>query len=134
MRPPTPSLKGSNIFASAPPRALNTTPVRTCTTRIPASDAGIRVVHVRTGVVLSARGGALAKMLLPFKLGVGGRIGTGSQFMSWIALDDVVRAFMFALETESLSGAVNAVAPRPVTNAEFTRTLGGVLGRPTVFP
>jgi uncharacterized protein (TIGR01777 family) len=100
----------------------------------PASDAGIRVVHVRIGVVLSARGGALAKMLLPFKMCVGGRIGTGSQFMSWIALDDLVRAFLFALETESLTGAVNATAPRPVTNAEFTRTLGGVLGRPTVFP
>ncbi len=100
----------------------------------PAEAQGIRVVHLRLGVVLSARGGALAKMLTPFKLGVGGRIGTGSQFMSWIALHDVVRAIIFALETESLRGAVNAVAPRPVTNAEFTRTLGGVLGRPTLFP
>jgi len=100
----------------------------------PAEEKGIRVVHLRLGVVLSARGGALAKMLTPFKLGVGGRIGTGSQFMSWIALDDAVRAITFALETESLRGAVNAVAPRPVTNAEFTRTLGCVLGRPTVFP
>jgi uncharacterized protein (TIGR01777 family) len=100
----------------------------------PATEQGIRTVHLRIGIVLSARGGALAKMLTPFRLGVGGRIGTGSQFMSWIALDDLVRAIVFALETESLNGAVNAVAPRPVTNAEFTRTLGGVLGRPTVFP
>jgi uncharacterized protein len=100
----------------------------------PAQKKGIRVVNLRIGVVLSGRGGALAKMLTPFKLGVGGRLGTGSQFMSWIALSDVVRAILFALETESLRGAVNAVAPRPVTNAEFTRTLGGVLGRPTIFP
>jgi uncharacterized protein (TIGR01777 family) len=100
----------------------------------PAVNAGIRVVNLRIGVVLSTKGGALAKMLTPFKLGLGGRIGTGSQFMSWITLDDMVRAIGFALEEESLSGPVNAVAPRPVTNAEFTRTLGRVLGRPTLFP
>jgi uncharacterized protein (TIGR01777 family) len=100
----------------------------------PAVNAGIRVVNLRIGVVLSKSGGALAKMLTPFKLGLGGRIGTGSQFMSWITLDDVVRAIGASLEDESLRGAVNAVAPRPVTNAEFTRTLGKVLGRPTLFP
>ncbi|SRR5579871_45457 len=101
---------------------------------LPAEAAGIRVVRLRIGVVLSTRGGALGKMLLPFKMGVGGRIGTGSQFMSWVAIDDVVRAILFSLETESLRGAVNAVAPRAVTNGEFTRTLGAALSRPTVFP
>ena len=100
----------------------------------PAVNAGIRVVNLRLGVVLSTKGGALAQMLTPFKLGLGGRIGTGSQFMSWITLDDVARAIGFALEDELLCGPVNAVAPRPVTNAEFTRTLGKILGRPTLFP
>lgn len=100
----------------------------------PAAAAGIRVVNLRLGMVLSARGGALAKMLTPFKLGVGGRIGNGSQFMSWITLEDLVRAIGFTLEDEAQAGPVNAVAPRPVTNAEFTRTLGRVLGRPTIFP
>jgi len=101
---------------------------------VPAVNAGIRVVNLRIGVILSRNGGALATMLTPFKLGLGGRIGTGSQFMSWITLEDVVRAIGFALEQESLVGPVNAVAPRPVTNAEFTRTLGRVIGRPTIFP
>ncbi|MBI4442191.1 MAG: TIGR01777 family protein [Acidobacteria bacterium] len=99
-----------------------------------AAKAGVRVVCLRTGVVLSARGGALAKMLPPFRLGLGGRIGSGKQFMSWIALDDLVGIIRHALATPTLTGPVNAVAPNPVTNQEFTRTLGKVLGRPTLFP
>ena len=98
-----------------------------------ASQAGLRVVHLRIGVVLSAEGGALPKMLTPFKLGVGGRVGSGRQYMSWITLDDLVAVIRRAIEDESLRGAVNAVAPRPVTNAEFTKALGHVLGRPTIF-
>jgi hypothetical protein len=100
----------------------------------PAWKAGIRVVEPRIGVVLSDRGGALKKMLRPFKLGVGGVIGNGHQYMSWIALDDVVGAIETAIENDQLHGAVNAVAPHPVTNREFTKTLGRVLGRPTLFP
>jgi len=99
-----------------------------------AAQAGVRVVCLRTGVVLSARGGALAKMLPPFRLGLGGRIGSGTQFMSWIALDDLVGIVRHALATPTLAGPVNAVAPNPVTNQEFTTTLGKVLGRPTPFP
>ena len=98
-----------------------------------AKAAGIRVVRLRFGVVLSGAGGALAKMLTPFKLGAGGKIGSGKQYMSWIALDDAVGAILHALAHEELEGAVNVVAPRAVTNAEFTKTLGGVLGRPTIF-
>ncbi len=100
----------------------------------PASRAGVRVVQLRIGVVLSQAGGALKKMLLPFKLGLGGRIGSGAQFMSWIALGDVVGAIGHALGAESLAGPVNAVAPAPVTNAEFTRTLARVLRRPALAP
>jgi hypothetical protein len=100
----------------------------------PAARAGIRVVLLRIGVVLSRHGGALARMLPPFRMGLGGRIGSGKQWMSWIALDDVVGTIQHALTTESLRGALNTVAPNPVTNAEFTRTLGEVLHRPTVFP
>lgn len=100
----------------------------------PAVKAGIRVVNVRLGIVLSARGGALEKMLLPFKLGVGGRIGTGEQFWSWITLDDVIGAIYHSIITEALSGPVNLVSPNPVTNREFTETLGQVLRRPTVLP
>jgi uncharacterized protein (TIGR01777 family) len=100
----------------------------------PAHDAGIRVVKLRIGPVLSPKGGALAKMLPPFKMGVGGVIGSGRQYFSWIALDDLVSAIIFALENESLMGPVNAVAPGAVTNREFTNTLGRVLGRPTIFP
>jgi len=95
---------------------------------------GIRTVHMRIGVVLSKDGGALKKMLPPFKMGVGGNMGSGEQYMSWISLDDLVAAMEFCLKTESVSGAVNLVSPFPVTNAEFTKTLGKVLGRPTVFP
>ena len=99
----------------------------------PAAQRGIRVVNLRFGVVLSSEGGALAKMLTPFKLGAGGRIGSGDQFMSWVALDDVIRAIHHALTSEALHGPVNVVAPNPVTNAEFTKTLGRVLSRPTIF-
>ena len=99
----------------------------------PARAAGIRVVHPRIGVVLSGDGGALARMLTPFKMGVGGKIGSGEQYMSWIALDDVVGAIKLALKDDSLEGAVNTVAPGAVTNSEFTKVLGGVLGRPTIF-
>lgn len=99
-----------------------------------ARDAGIRVVNVRIGVVLSSKGGALQKMLLPFKLGVGGKVGSGKQYWSWISLHDLVRILMFAVDRQDLSGPVNAVAPNPVTNLEFTRDLGAVLHRPTVLP
>lgn len=98
----------------------------------PAVDAGIRTVFLRTGIVLDARGGALAKQLLPFKLGLGGRAGSGRQHQSWITLDDEVRAIEFLLDAE-LSGPVNLTSPNPVTNAEFTRTLGHVLRRPTTI-
>ena len=101
---------------------------------VPAKKAGIRVVQLRFGVILSPGGGALAKMLTPFRLGLGGPIGNGRQWMSWIALDDVVGCIHHALTTESLHEPVNAVAPRPVTNREFTKTLGKVLRRPTLFP
>lgn len=100
----------------------------------PARDAGIRVVHPRIGIVLAANDGALAKMKTPFSLGVGGRIGDGRQYMSWISLDDVVEALLFALEREDVVGPVNLTAPHPVTNAEFTRALGHVLKRPTILP
>src|ERR1700722_13098683 len=99
----------------------------------PATDAGIRVVHLRFGVVLSPHGGALAKMLPVFRAGLGGQLGNGRQWMSWVALPDAVRAIEFALQTAGLSGAVNVVAPNPATNLEFTRSLGRVLHRPTVL-
>jgi len=99
-----------------------------------ASRAGIRVVHPRMGIVFAKTGGALPKMALPFKLGVGGVVGSGSQYMSWITLDDLVRVFQFLLDTPGLDGPVNATSPSPVTNAEFTRTMGRVLSRPTLLP
>jgi uncharacterized protein len=100
----------------------------------PAADGGIRVITLRTGVVLSLNGGALARMLGPFRMGVGGIVGSGRQYMSWISIDDLVRILLYALKIETLKGPVNAVAPKPVTNAEFTRNLGRVLKRPTMFP
>ncbi|MEQ9620253.1 MAG: TIGR01777 family oxidoreductase [Deltaproteobacteria bacterium] len=100
----------------------------------PAIDAGIRVVNTRLGVVLSPEGGALEKMLLPFKLGLGGKIGSGEQYWSWIALDDVAGAISHCITTENLTGPVNLAAPDPVTNKKFTDTLGEVLGRPTLIP
>ena len=100
----------------------------------PASDAGVQVVLVRTAMVLSRKGGALPKLLTPFRLGVGGRFGSGRQWVSWIALDDLVRALSFIIATRTLSGPVNLAAPNPVRNAELASTLGHVLGRPAVIP
>lgn len=99
-----------------------------------ATEKGIRTINARFGIILDKEGGALAKMLPPFRMGVGGRIGDGKQWMSWIALDDVVGGIKFALANDSLKGPVNFVAPVPVTNAEFTKTLGRALSRPTFFP
>jgi len=99
-----------------------------------AIGSGARVVNLRTGVVLSKKGGALGKMLLPFKLGLGGVIGSGKQMVSWIAIDDLVRIILHCLVTDSLRGPVNAVTPYPVTNRELTKTLGSVLKRPTILP
>ncbi|HXL82296.1 MAG TPA: TIGR01777 family oxidoreductase [Pyrinomonadaceae bacterium] len=99
-----------------------------------ASEKGIRVVNCRFGIILDANGGALKTMLPPFRMGVGGKIGSGQQWMSWIALDDVVRGIKFALANDSIRGPVNFVVPAPVTNARFTKTLGKVLSRPTLFP
>ncbi len=99
-----------------------------------AKDFGARVVTPRIGIVMAKDGGALKEMLTPFKLGVGGTIGSGEQWMSWIALVDLVRIFHFALENDDLRGAVNASAPNPAKNKEFTDTLGEVLHRPTIIP
>lgn len=100
----------------------------------PLEDHGARVVHLRIGIVLAESGGALKKMLPPFRLGLGGRLGSGQHWMSWITLPDLVAVVQRALTDAALSGPVLAVAPRPVTNAEFTQTLGRVLRRPTWFP
>src|SRR6202041_2706088 len=91
-------------------------------------------VHTRLGIVLSGDGGALAKMLTPFRLGLGGPLGHGNQFVSWIALEDVVRAMIHLLNNSQLAGAVNLVAPETVTNRQFAKTLGRAIHRPTVFP
>ena len=99
-----------------------------------AAEKGIRTVNTRFGIILDAGGGALAKMLTPFRMGIGGRVGDGKQWMSWIALDDVVGGLRFVLDHSSVSGPVNFVAPNPVTNAEFTKALGRALSRPTFFP
>jgi hypothetical protein len=99
-----------------------------------ATRKGIRVVHLRTGLVLSGAGGALSKMLLPFKLGVGGKIGSGSQYWSWISIDDLCGAIIHCIQATGLHGAVNMVSPSPVTNLEFTKALGRVLRRPTILP
>jgi len=100
----------------------------------PAADAGIRVVHVRNGLVLAPDGGLLASMLLPFQMGVGGPIGDGRAWWSWIAIQDMADTYRFALEREDVRGAINGVAPAPVTNGEFSRVLGHVLGRPAIVP
>jgi uncharacterized protein (TIGR01777 family) len=102
-------------------------------TRI-AAEAGIRTVNIRIGLVLSAKGGALAKMLTPFKLGLGGRIGSGRQWWSWIHVDDIVGGVHHAMRTEALAGPVNLVAQNAVRNAEFTKVLASVLRRPAIFP
>jgi uncharacterized protein (TIGR01777 family) len=101
---------------------------------VTATEAGIRVVNLRIGVVLAKHGGALKAMLPAFRLGLGGPVGSGLQYWSWIAMDDLVNVFLFALSNEGLRGAVNAVAPNPARNAEFTRILAKVLHRPAVFP
>jgi len=100
----------------------------------PAASAGIRTVQMRTGLVLATAGGALAKMLPVFKLGLGGKLGDGLQWMSWIDLQDVIGAIQHMLRSDLLHGPVNLVAPKAVTNEEFTRTLGSVLSRPAIFP
>lgn len=101
---------------------------------MPAVQADIRTAHIRTGIVLSPKGGALGAMLLPFKLGLGGRTGDGRQWMSWIDVRDMVGAIHHILKNDLLQGPVNMVAPRPVTNAEFSKTLAAVLTRPAIFP
>lgn len=100
----------------------------------PAARKGVHVARLRFGIILSPAGGALAKMLTPFRLGLGGPIGDGRQYMSWIAIDDVVDSLLHALTKKLPPGPVNVVSPNPATNAEFTRTLGRVLGRPTFLP
>jgi len=100
----------------------------------PALRRGIRVINLRTGIVLTPAGGALASMLFPFRMGLGGRLGSGRQFWSWVAIDDVLGGILHTLTTETLHGPVNVAAPNPVTNREFTEILGRVLERPTVFP
>ena len=99
----------------------------------PARAADIRVVNLRAGIALSREGGALPRLLTPFKLGLGGRVGSGKQWWSWVAIDDLVRTIRFALE-DDLEGPLNVVSPNPVTNAQFTNALGRALGRPTIFP
>lgn len=99
----------------------------------PASEAGIRTALVRTGIVLSKQGGALSKLLPLFKLGVGGKFGSGDQFMSWVSIDDEVGIILHLLEND-ISGPVNLTGPTPVTSAQFAKTLGSVLGRPALFP
>ena len=100
----------------------------------PAEAAGMRVTHMRFGVALAPHDGALAKMLPLFRLGLGGRLGSGEQWVSWIALDDLVAAVLFVLDSNGLAGAVNLTSPQPVTNAELTRALAQVLHRPAVLP
>jgi uncharacterized protein len=100
----------------------------------PARAAGIRTVHLRIGMVMSAQGGALKQMLLPFKLGLGSRLGSGKQWFSWIALDDLVRVIEFSIDNPTVTGPINATSPNPVTNAEFTRTLAKTLHCPTFIP
>ena len=99
-----------------------------------ASELGIRTVNLRLGIVLSTKGGALKQMLLPFRMGVGGPVGTGQQYMSWIHIDDLVHVFRFVLDKDSIRGRINVTAPNPVTNAEFAKALGKVLKRPAFLP
>ncbi len=100
----------------------------------PAREAGLRVVNLRFGVVLSRNGGAVKSMLLPFQLWLGGRVASGRQYWSWVSLDDVVGVILFALGNDNLRGPVNVVSPEPARNEEFTRALGETLHRPTIFP
>ncbi|MGA2421637.1 MAG: TIGR01777 family oxidoreductase, partial [Candidatus Acidiferrum sp.] len=100
---------------------------------VKAQVLGMRVVRVRFGVILAKGSGALPQMMLPFKIGAGGKLGSGKQWMSWVALDDVVRAIRFVIEDASLGAAVNVTAPQPVTNAEFTKVLAHTMHRPALF-
>ncbi len=100
----------------------------------PAENSGVRTVRIRTGIVLSAEGGALKKMLTPFKLGGGGILGSGIQYMSWISLDDEVAIIRYLLDNPNMNGTINLVSPNPVTNKEFTKTLGKIIKRPTILP
>lgn len=100
----------------------------------PATDGGVRVVRLRNGIVLSADGGAMGPILRVFRLGLGGKLASGHQWWSWIAIDDVMGLLMHALDNPAVEGALNVTAPNPVTNGEFTRSLGDVLGRPTLLP
>jgi len=95
---------------------------------------GTRVIHLRIGLILSLKGGALAKMLLPFKLGIGGCLGNGRQYMSWIALEDMIKIIFHVLQEKEIQGPINVSTPYPVTNKQFTKTLGQVLHRPTIIP
>jgi uncharacterized protein len=99
-----------------------------------AREAGIRVAHVRTGIVLSGRGGVLPRMIMPFKFGAGGKLGSGRQWMSWISLEDEVAAILHLLGNDDLAGAFNLTAPNPVTNADMTKAIGAALHRPTFLP
>src|SRR5207237_6307985 len=99
-----------------------------------ATRYGARVVTMRTGIVLSPKGGALKAMLMPFRLGVGGRLGNGRQWFSWIALDDLVRAIVWLVDHPAITGPVNTTSPNPVTSADFTRALGAALHRPAIVP
>ena len=99
----------------------------------PASKAGVRVVNLRYGPILARDGGMLAKLLTPFKMGMGGKVGSGKQYISWVSLEDAVRATKFAIDDEAIRGPLNVVSPNPVTNEEFTKTLGHVLNRPTAL-
>lgn len=99
----------------------------------PASKAGVRVVNLRMGPILAREGGMLSKLLTPFKMGMGGKVGSGKQYISWVALDDAVNAIKLAIDDESIHGPINIVSPNPVTNEEFTKTLGHVLNRPTAL-
>ncbi|NGX43064.1 MAG: Epimerase family protein [Chlamydiae bacterium] len=100
----------------------------------PAAQKEIRVVRLRIGVILTPKGGALERMLIPFKLGLGGVAGSGKQYFSWISIDDLLGVFLHVIGNESIRGPINAVSPNPVTNRELTKTLGKVLRRPTIFP
>jgi uncharacterized protein len=99
----------------------------------PATKAGVRVVNLRFGPILAREGGMLSKLLTPFKMGMGGKVGTGKQYISWVALEDAVNAIKLAINDQSMQGPVNVVSPNPVTNEEFTKTLGHVLNRPTAL-
>jgi hypothetical protein len=99
----------------------------------PATKAGVRVVNLRFGPILAREGGMLGKLLTPFKMGMGGKIGTGKQYISWVALEDAVNAIKLAIQDQSVQGPLNVVSPNPVTNEEFTKTLGNVLNRPTAL-